>query len=334
MATTILPSPDIHRAGRRAARFCDRRRMERGGVITRAQLHAAGWTDGMIRAQLDADRWQRVHPGVYATHTGPLGREAQIWGAILLAGDGAVASHQTAAELWGFLGVHGSEIHVSLPRSRRATTRAGIVVHTSTYLSASRHPVAAPPRTRVEATVLDLIDTAPSFPRVIEAVTAACQPRLTTVARLRRELHGRVNPRWRQAAADVLADVGDGAQTPLELAYLRRVERAHGLPVGRRQRHHRAGRYVQWIDVDYVDYQTRVELDGRVGHVGEGRFRDRRRDNRSTVEGRNTLRYGWIEVMTDSCGVAAEAAVVLGYNGWRGVFRPCGTGCQLMLAAA
>ena len=76
----------------------------------------------------------------------------------------------------------------------------------------------------------------------------------------------------------MLVDVAEGAQSPLELTYLRDVERAHGLPTGSRQVRV-AGRRVIWVDVDYEEYSTRVELDGRLGHQGEGRFRDRRRDN-------------------------------------------------------
>lgn len=34
----------------------------------------------------------------------------------------------------------------------------------------------------------------------------------------------------------MLSDVDTGAESPLELRHLRRVERAHGLPQGRRQR--------------------------------------------------------------------------------------------------
>jgi hypothetical protein len=54
-----------------------------------------------------------------------------------------------------------------------------------------------------------------------------------------------------------------------------------------------------------------VELDGRVGHVEDGASRNRRRDNISTVLGRVTLRYGWVDTVHDSCGTAAEVAQVL-----------------------
>lgn len=303
-----------------------------GGVISRAQALAAGMTDSAIAAQIRAGRWRRVHRGVFAVHTGPLPRGAQIWAALLAIGPDAVASHHTAAELWGFSGIASHPLWVSVPGHRRVVAPDGVVVSGSSYLPQSRHPSASPPRTRVEATVADLVAAAPGLRDAIGAITCACQPRLTTPDRLRVALEGRTI-RWRQLALDVVADVSAGATTPLELAFLRRVERPHGLPTAHRQRHRRAGSRVQWIDADYVEFRTRVELDGRLGHVGEGAFRDRRRDNRSTIEGWDTLRYGWVEVYEESCEVAGEVGGLLTANGWRGVLRPCGLSCSLRAVA-
>jgi hypothetical protein len=126
----------------------------------------------------------------------------------------------------------------------------------------------------------------------------------------------------------MLVDVAVGAQSPLELVYLRDVERAHGLPRGDRQVRV-AGRRVIWIDVDYDGFATRVELDGRLGHQGEGRFRDRRRDNRAVVGGIWSLRYGFAETFGSPCEVAIEVALVLRERGWAGWPRPCGPACPL-----
>lgn len=126
-----------------------------------------------------------------------------------------------------------------------------------------------------------------------------------------------------------LADVASGAETPLELAYLHRVERAHGLPAGVRQRHRRAGARSQWIDVEYAAYVVRVELDGRIGHVDEGVFRDRRRDNDATVEGFATLRFGWTDVYHDACASAGQVATVLRVHGWTGEPKRCSRSCTL-----
>jgi len=71
-----------------------------GGVISRYQALAAGLGPDSIRRRLRAGRWIRVHAGVYAVVPGPP-TLIRVWGGLLYAGAGAVASHQTAAWLDG-----------------------------------------------------------------------------------------------------------------------------------------------------------------------------------------------------------------------------------------
>ena len=92
----------------------------------------------------------------------------------------------------------------------------------------------------------------------------------------------------------MLSDVAQGAQSPIEVLYARDVERVHGLPRGTRQAASRGQKYIR--DVDYEAYGVVVELDGRVGHTGMGRFRDMWRDNAAIVENRVTLRYGSVDL--------------------------------------
>ncbi len=296
-------------------------------MVGRAQALAAGLTAARLRWLVESRRWQRVHAHTFATTTGPLTFEARVWAAILRVGRDAVASHRTAAFLDGLCDDPGPVIHVTAPAERHVRGKVdGVRVHYAHRLPRTRHPAASPPRTRLEETVLDLVDVA-SHPREVEGwVTAACQRRLTTPERLADALGRRKKIRWRPMVEAMLTDVAEGAQSPLELRHLRQVERAHGLPAGCRQRRV-AGRRVIWIDVDYPEFALRVELDGRVGHVGEGRFRDRRRDNRATVDGHATLRYGHADVFGDPCGVAAEQARVLRARGWTGTVRACRPDC-------
>ncbi|WP_343074376.1 type IV toxin-antitoxin system AbiEi family antitoxin domain-containing protein [Phytoactinopolyspora limicola] len=297
------------------------------GVIERRQAMDLGLSTRQIDRLVTSGRWRRVHRGVYATFTGPLSDEATLWAAILRAGRGAVASHQTAAFLDGVCDDPDDVIHVTVPAGRHIRGRIdGVRVHYAHRLARTRHPTRIPPRTRVEETVLDLVDVA-LLPREVETwVMRACQRRRTTAERLAAALGLRAKIRWRPMLESMLADVDQGAESPLELRHLRRVERAHGLPAGRRQQRV-AGRRVIWVDVDHDEYMLRIELDGRLGHVEDGQFRDRRRDNVATVDGVATLRYGHADVFGDPCGVAAEQARVLAARGWRGRPRACGSDC-------
>lgn len=188
-------------------------------VLSRTQVLGAGGTDELIKTRLTGGRWQRLHPGVFLTHTGPVSRAAQIWAALLYAGAAATVSHQTAAELWGLVDDPTPLVHVTVPATRRVTPRPGIGVHYAHRLPQTRHPARVPPVGTVEDTVLDLVDTAPNLRQVIDWVSRACQRRKTTPGRLLGALATRKKIRWRAAIRDVLADVSNGAETPLEVTY-------------------------------------------------------------------------------------------------------------------
>ncbi len=303
------------------------------GLVSRQQARRAGWTDDAIRAQLVAGRWQRLHRAVYATYSGPLSWRARVLAAVLAAGPGAVTSHETAAALHGLREPHADEpVHVTVPVSRRVEPLPGVTVHYAHRLDATRHPTAWPPRTRVEDTVLDLVDRAADPVEVEAWVTRACQRRRTTPARLSAAAGRRRKLRFRRVVQALVDDVAAGAESPLELEYLR-IERRHGLPRARRQKRY-VGQRVVRVDAEIESARLRVELDGRTGHVEEGAFRDRRRDNGATVDGQATLRYGAAELFGTPCEVAAEVARVARTRGWAGQPRPCGPGCAVGRAAA
>jgi hypothetical protein len=87
-----------------------------GGIIDRTQAKQAGFSDRQIWHRLRSGRWQHVHEGVYATFTGALPREARLWAALRRAGEGAMLSHETAAEVHGLIDrPAGQTVHVTVP---------------------------------------------------------------------------------------------------------------------------------------------------------------------------------------------------------------------------
>jgi hypothetical protein len=259
---------------------------------------------------------------VYAAFTGPVSFEARVWAALLYAGRGATASHETAAQLDG-LGAESDVIHVTIPIGRKVVPRPGLAVHRSRHVDQRRHPAREPPRTRVEETVLDLVHAAASLDEGLAVVMRAVQRRLTTADRLAAALARRGRLRWKELLRDALGDVSVGVSSLLERRYLRDVEHGHGLPRGTRQRARRRSLGREWLDVSYDGYQTVVELDGRVGHVEDGVFRDLDRDNWSAVDARWVLRYGWHDLHRRPCAVAQQVATVLRRNGWTGALEDC-----------
>lgn len=297
------------------------------GVVRRDQAIAAGLSRHVIAGRIESGQWQRLHRGVFAAFSGPVPRESVLWGVALRAGEHAVLSHHTAAELWRLSDQPLKSVHVSIPRGVGMPGIPGVIIHYSSRLAEARHPARLPPLTKLEETVLDLAGLAHTAEEAVAWPIRACQRRLTTSDRIIATLEARTRARWRRDIADAIPDIRAGVHSPLELRYLRDVERRHGLPRGDRQVRVIRGATRQYIDVRYADYGVVVELDGVLAHPVDGRNRDMRRDNANTLDGYQTLRYSWVPVAYHACATALEVFSLLRRNGLRAPFRPCGKGC-------
>jgi hypothetical protein len=300
------------------------------GVVSRAQARQAGVTDGMIKFRVASGRWCQVHPGVYATFTGDLSRHAQLWAAVLFAGPGAALSHETAAEVHGLSDKESDPVHVTIPHERRVVLRKGIGIHRSRCAAQAAESWAYPPRTRVEETVLDLIQSAATFDDVCGWVTRAFARNLTDETRLGAAMKARTRLRWRADLHELVVASAGGDHSVLEFRYHRDVEDAHGLPESRRQVAFRAASGTRGRrDRVYDECTLVVELDGRLAHPIENQWQDKRRDNAAAADGQQTLRYGWADVTRQPCVTAGEVARVLRRRGWSGRPRPCSPGCPV-----
>lgn len=225
---------------------------------------------------------------------------------------------QAAAYVYGLFRYPPANICVHVPHGSGLTPRAPWDFKHE-RAGVRRRTNESPPRIAVEDALLDLCAEGRESD-VIDVVARAVQGRYTTVAALRRRLLERPRVSHRRLLTGLLCDVDEGTETFLEIAYLRDVERAHDLPRGTRQHRNAAG---QVRDVRYDKFATVVELDGRLGHEGMGRFRDMDRDNYAVVSGEVTLRYGHFDVTQRSCPVAWQIASVLAGRGWSGIPRRC-----------
>jgi hypothetical protein len=302
--------------------------MVQRGVLGRDQAIDAGLSGTSIATLLRTNKWQRLHRGVYATFTGTPDLEALVWAALVRAGPGSMVSHTTAAGLFGFAGLsRGPPIHVTVPWDRRPRQLSGIIVHRTRHAGLVRHPYLLPPQTRIEATVLDLVEDADTIEDAFAWICRAVGKGLTNADRLHREIWRRDNVRWRAMILESLGDVERGVRSSLEYRYVRGVERAHGLPeAGRQVRVVRSGRPC-YLDNFYAEWLVGVELDGLVAHPPGERWRDFRRDNAGAADGIMTLRYGWADVTGRPCEVAGQVAAVLRRRGWAGSARACGPSC-------
>ena len=304
---------------------------EQHGVVSRQQLLGLGYSQSQAQQNVTNGRWRNLLPGVYATFTGPVEPMALVWAAVLYAGDVAAASHSTALWLAGVLADLPRPLHIGVGHARRVRSQRRLLIHRMSALDLRPHvllhPAARPPRVRTEILLLEQAASG-SDDFAIDLVLKAIQRRQTTASRIRSTLASTPRHRWRKLLLEVLDEATQGIASPLELRYLRQVERPHGLPTGRRnmpERHPSGGNWYR--DVRYAAWNTVVELDGLEAHPTELAFRDFRRDNLAATSGDTVLRYGWRDVVGNPCGVAAQVTAILRLRGWNGVLKPCGQRC-------
>jgi very-short-patch-repair endonuclease len=103
------------------------------GVISTAQLVAAGLTRAGIGRRVRAGRLHAIHRGVYAVGHRALSNEGRWKAAELACGEGAAVSHRDAAELFGFLRPRGAgfPVHVTIPVRTGRKQQRGICLHKS-----------------------------------------------------------------------------------------------------------------------------------------------------------------------------------------------------------
>ncbi len=292
------------------------------GVVRRAQLRDLGATSNDIRRWLRQRHLVAVYPGVYVNHTGPLTWVNRAWAGVLVNWPAALAD-VTAVNL------AGHPIHVAVSSDATPVSRPGITLHWLTDLGDRVLWNLGPPRVRLEDALLTVAGRAETRTEALALLADGCRRRRTTPARLAAELELRTGLRNRSWLLAAVRETGQGIQSAMESAYLRRVERAHGLPRGRRQHRAQDGAGVVYRDVLYDAHGLVVELDGRIGHeLSSERWDDMDRDLDAAVEQLLTVRLGWRHTEDQPCRTAARLAVLLGQRGWRGRPRQCGAGCS------
>lgn len=301
------------------------------GVVSRSQVLGAGGTDSDIETALRRRRWARLHEGVYLDHTGEPSWTQRAWAAVLHHAPAALAGRSALVAVGLAVARPGEVIELVVAGHRRVVDPPGVRTRRSrAYDDVVQHHL-SPPRVRTEHAVLTVAAGAVTEDAAVAAVADACQQRRTTPSRLVEALGSMTRLPRRRLLEEVLADVAAGAYSALERRYLRDVERAHGLPKGRRQRREVAdggGRAV-FRDVSYDEWDVLVELDGRLGHEqATDRWRDLSRDLAAAVSGRLSLRAGWGQAL-QPCRLALVVAAVLRARGWRGAPIACGPGCPV-----
>ena len=266
------------------------------GLVTRQQLLGVGVPRSSI-ADAVGSSLQPVHRGVYRLAGSPLTWEQSVLAACLAAN--GVASHRTAAQLWGLL-TGDDAIEVVVPRARDPRLR-GVVVYRIDYPfhSSTRRgiPVINPLETLV------LLGASASQEVVAEAMRLAVMKRLVTADGLRTTLEalerpGRRGPavlkaildeweRWRRPPDSVL-------ETKMQRLLLKRR-----LPLPRFQHEVRVSGVTYRIDFAYPEHMIAIEVEGSERHtLPRDRQRDADRRNELTSVGWKVIVFTWHDVVS------------------------------------
>ena len=227
------------------------------GLVTREQVLGHGLSRHVLQWLLDTGAWQPVARGLFVTGTVSPSWDGLAWGGLLLGGDRARLGPQASAYLHELVADAPSPIDVLVPLGRVVRIPGPWQFRRETPGIRSPRVVGAPARLTVEDTLLDLCATAQEH-HVVSLLTTAVSSRRTTAARILRRMGERNRQPRRRLLRELLGDVAQGAESPIEHRYLNDVERPHGLPVGDRQESRLGVPYCSVVG--YNEYQLLVVL--------------------------------------------------------------------------
>lgn len=288
------PMPDLRRVDDIAAKC--------GGVLTRADLAAAGLTTAQLRTSVRRGDLIRLHHGVYALgRRWPATLEQQFAmrcrGLLLLCPPGAVFSHTTAAALHKLALLHRHPVdvfHVTVPHGVNVTRMTGCRLHRAraplkTVVSAGL------PLTTLSRTVLDVARLGDLRSGVVCADSALARRRDLDLQTELLRCYGW--PGYRCAARVV--SLADGrAESPLE-SLARLVWREAGLPEPVLQASiHVGGSFLGRVDFLWRKQRVIVEVDGLAKYAEPGELaREKQRQNRLLLAGYVVLRFTWADIV-------------------------------------
>ena len=269
-----------------------------------------GATPPLIRSKHDRGEWDRPCRGVYRDTAAPRTSYQDTRVACVATGPASVASHASAAWLWGLLDRPPDTVEVTVTEYRGARHRL-ITIHRSRDLMLAEAvnwkniPVTRPMRTLV-----DLAGTA--SPRdLVAAVDRALARQLVTVAGLEAEI-GRLSRQGRDGVGVLRRQLEEqgftGAPAPSVLeAHARRLIVRTNLPTPVVEQRVGTDLADYRVDVCWADILLIVEVDGYVWHFSpEQKERDDTRRNELRRLGWTVLVYNWRQVVRDQDRVARQ----------------------------
>jgi very-short-patch-repair endonuclease len=277
------------------------------GSIGREQLIRVGLTRHEIGGRIRAGRLHPIHRGVYAVGHSRLGRNGRYHAALLFAGEGAVLSHRSAADLWELRASKETAVDVIVPTHRR-----GDAVVRMRQDDLDPRETMTRDGIRVTKPLRTLLDLAACVTdkELERAIRQAIYRKLTTTTLLADAVRKRSGQRGMARMRKALARIGEApgvTRSPLEEEFLPFLRR-HRLPMPE------LNVEIAGYEVDCVWREQRliVELDGRDAHDQSPAFEsDRARDAALLAAGWRVMRVTSWRIRHDGKRLASQLRAIL-----------------------
>jgi hypothetical protein len=285
-------------------------------LFTRQQAFTAGLSRHGLEHGAAKGRYDRLGRGLYRMAGTLASWEQQVLAAVLGGGDGALASHRSAAALWNLDGYRRGPVDISVPRHRRSWGQSGVLVHESTDLElAEPTKRQGVPVTGIVRTLIDL-GCVVSEKRLLQAVDDAIRRRLTTWQQIA-AMRGRHSRKGRNGVGKMRELLAERYGTTIPDSHFGRlvadllVDAGLPTPVIEHNVYTENGLWLARVDLAYPDRLVAIELDSKKHHLHEEAFeKDRPRRNRVELAGWLVLNYTWqfySRHPTQLCAEVAEA---------------------------
>lgn len=277
-----------------------------GGVFSRAQARAAGWSCYRINRRVALGEWVAMYGGrVLHPAATPLSRDGLMHAAVLATGPRSALAGPSAATLHGIDVPWPTPVVLVPPTSRREP--AGItalrdVLDDDHWMLRDTLPMTTRPRT-----VLDCLVLLPE-PAGRAFLDRALQQRWISFDELVRRTQERVGRRGVPRLRRHVRVAAYGVRSEAERR-LRRLLVQAGV----------TGWVADWplmgvgvLDVAFPDVRLAIEVDGRAWHCSGDRFQhDRTRQNALVARGWTVLRFTWADLVDRPGHVVATVRATL-----------------------
>jgi hypothetical protein len=263
-------------------------------VFSRAHASMLGFSRNERDHRVLTGQWVAVFDNVYRLAGAPRCWRGDLLAACWAGGFRAVASHRSAAALWGLAGGRREIVEITCPRWRRSKHNRLIVHESKALASSDLTVVAGIPVTKPELTLLHL--AAVCHESIVEMAFDAAERHELVTCRSVEALVNRLGKQGRNGigALRSLVERHDPSQKPTDSdmeTWMLQVIHRLGLPDPVRQFEiFHNGAFVARADAAYPQWQIAIEYDSYQEHTGRMRL-ERDNDRRLKVQG-----AGWIPV--------------------------------------